>query len=195
MSEFRTHYDNLKIARHNASDTVIRAAYKALIQKYHPDKFDGSVQDALRITKIINHSYEILILPEKRAKHDLWINEQEAKFKKKNGNIEFVVKGKTTTQYLYNQSHDDQKFYTEKELYGIAANELSLEIKKQGAMQKDYRIFYSGLMITAAIVLLFIGVLYHSSMLIAVSVMLLFIQPVYITYVVTSRLINNAFYE
>lgn len=193
MSGFRTHYDNLKIPRHNASDTEIRSAYKALIQKYHPDKFDGSAQEALRITKIINHSYEILINPEKRAKHDLWINQQEAKFKKKNATIKFGVTGKTTAQYHYNQLHD-QNFYTEKELYVIAANELSLELKEQGVMQKDYRIYYSGAMITVAIVLLLIGILNHSSMLIAVSVTLLFIQPAYITYVVASRLIN-AFYE
>jgi curved DNA-binding protein CbpA len=191
MPHFRTHYDNLKIARHNASDTIIRAAYKSLIQKYHPDKFDGPAQEALRITKIVNHSYEILIHPDKRAKHDLWINEQEAKLKKKFGNIEFG--GITTTQYFYNQSHD-QNFYTEKELYGIAASELALKIKKQGVREKDHRIYYSGLMIAAAIVLLFIGVLYHSSILMTVSVMLLFIQPVYITYVFASRFIN-AFYE
>ena len=63
MSGFRTHYDNLKIPSHNVSDAVIRSAYKALIQKYHPDKFDGPAQESLRITKIINHSYEILINP------------------------------------------------------------------------------------------------------------------------------------
>jgi DnaJ-class molecular chaperone len=193
MSHFRTHYDNLKIARHNASDTIIRAAYKALIQKYHPDKFDGSIQEALRITKIVNHSYEILINPEKRAKHDLWINEQEAKFKKKFENINFGVTGKTTTHNFYKQSHD-QNFYTEKELHEIAANALALKIKKQRVMRKDRRIYYSGLMIAIALVLLFIGVLCHSSMLMTVSVMLLFIQPVYITYVVASRFIN-AFYE
>lgn len=181
MSGFRTHYDNLKIPSHNVSDAIIRSAYKALIQKYHPDKFDGPAQEALRITKIINHSYEILINPEKRAKHDLWINQQEAKFKKK------------ATQYYYNQLHD-QNFYTEKELYVIAANELSLELKEQGVMQKDYRIYYSGAMITVAIVLLLIGTLNHSSILMALSFMLLFIQPIYITYVVASRLIN-AFYE
>jgi curved DNA-binding protein CbpA len=193
MSQFRTHYDNLKIARHNASDTEIRAAYKALLQKYHPDKFDGPVQEALRITKIVNHSYEILIHPEKRAKHDLWINEQEAKLKKKFGNIEFGVSSKTTRQNYYNQIHD-QNFYTEKELYEIAVNQLALKIKKQGVREKDRRIYYSGLMIAAAIVLIFIGVLYHSSMPMVVGVMLLFIQPVYITYVIASRFIN-AFYE
>jgi|GEM_PF-1364640 len=61
-------------------------------------------------------------------------------------------------------------------------------------MNKDYRIYYSGLMVVVAIVLLFIGLSYHVSILTAVSVILLFIQPVYIMYIVASRLINT-FYE
>jgi DnaJ-class molecular chaperone len=36
MTNIRTHYDNLKVAR-NAPDSVIKAAYKALCQTYHPD--------------------------------------------------------------------------------------------------------------------------------------------------------------
>jgi len=49
-------------------------------------------------------------------------------------------------------------------------------------------------MVVVAIVLLFIGLSYHVSILTAVSVILLFIQPVYIMYIVASRLINT-FYE
>ncbi len=78
MSKLRTHYDNLKVAR-KAPDAVIRAAYKALIQQYHPDKFEGPEHEALRITKIINQSFDVLIDPVKRAEHDRWIDEQEAK--------------------------------------------------------------------------------------------------------------------
>jgi DnaJ-class molecular chaperone len=48
----RPHYDNLKVAR-NAPDSVIKAAYKALMQNYHPDKFEGTEQEGLRIAKII----------------------------------------------------------------------------------------------------------------------------------------------
>ena len=33
----RTHYDNLQVAR-NASSGVIKNAYKALVQQWHPDK-------------------------------------------------------------------------------------------------------------------------------------------------------------
>ena len=80
MSKFCTHYDNLKITR-NAPDAVIRAAYKALVQQCHPDKFQGSEQEALRLTKIINQSYDVLINPNKRAEHDQWISRFEYKAK------------------------------------------------------------------------------------------------------------------
>lgn len=78
MSKFRTHYDNLKVAR-NAPDSLIRAAYKVLLQQHHPDKVEGSKQqEALRITQLIRESYDVLSDPIKRAEHDKWIKEQES---------------------------------------------------------------------------------------------------------------------
>lgn len=68
-----THYDNLKVSR-NAPPEVIKAAYKALGQRYHPDK-DGGDE---RIFKIIKDSYEVLIDPDRRAAHDQWIRQQES---------------------------------------------------------------------------------------------------------------------
>jgi DnaJ-class molecular chaperone len=75
MKRIHTHYDNLKVAR-NAPPEVIRAAYKTLSQKYHPDRNPDN-PEAERIMKIINVSYEILSDPDKRKKHDVWILEQE----------------------------------------------------------------------------------------------------------------------
>ena len=49
---FRTHYDNLKVAR-NAPQAVIRAAYKALSQRYHPD-LNGDTERNHRIMQILN---------------------------------------------------------------------------------------------------------------------------------------------
>lgn len=69
-----THYDNLKTAR-NAPDEVIRAAYKALSQKYHPDK--NPRPDAARIMAILNASYAVLSDEVQRRRHDEWIAEQE----------------------------------------------------------------------------------------------------------------------
>ena len=77
MANFRTHYDNLKVAR-NAPDSVIKAAYKALCQTYHPDKYPGSNKEAERIMKIINASYVALIDPVERALHDALIKNKEA---------------------------------------------------------------------------------------------------------------------
>lgn len=72
-----THYDNLKVAR-NAPDFVIRAAYKALSQQYHPDKHGGSAA-AANAMRLINEAYAELSDPARRAAHDAWIAQQEAK--------------------------------------------------------------------------------------------------------------------
>lgn len=70
-----THYDNLKVTR-NAPPEVIRAAYKTLTQKYHPDRHPGN-SDAERVMALINVSYQVLSDPLKRAEHDRWIAQQE----------------------------------------------------------------------------------------------------------------------
>ncbi len=75
MNEIHTHYDNLKVTR-NAPPEVIRAAYKTLSQKYHPDKHPG-VADAERVMALINESFQFLSDPVKRADHDRWIAQQE----------------------------------------------------------------------------------------------------------------------
>jgi len=75
MAQIHTHYDNLKVAR-NAPPEVIRAAYKTLSQKFHPDRNSGNAE-ATRIMAIINASYEVLSDPDKRREHDLWVAQQE----------------------------------------------------------------------------------------------------------------------
>lgn len=73
--KFHTHYDNLKVAR-NAPPEVIRAAYRILSQKFHPDRNPDN-PDAARIMAILNTSYEELSDPVKRREHDKWIVQQE----------------------------------------------------------------------------------------------------------------------
>jgi curved DNA-binding protein CbpA len=75
MAQIHTHYDNLKVAR-NAPPEVIRAAYRTLSQKFHPDRNPGNAE-AARIMAIINTSYEVLSDPNKRQEHDLWVAQQE----------------------------------------------------------------------------------------------------------------------
>ncbi len=75
MAKIHTHYDNLKVAR-LAPQEVIRAAYKALTQKYHPDKNPGD-EKAARIMAILNTAYGILGDPVRRKEHDEWIAAEE----------------------------------------------------------------------------------------------------------------------
>ena len=75
MAKIHTHYDNLKVSRH-APQEVIRAAYKALSQKYHPDKNPGD-ERAARIMAIVNTAYNILSDPIRRKEHDDWIASEE----------------------------------------------------------------------------------------------------------------------
>lgn len=76
MSKIHTYYDNLKVSR-NAPSEVIRAAYKSLAVKYHPDRNLSNKDDSTRVMALINEAYEVLSDVEKRKQHDIWIKEQE----------------------------------------------------------------------------------------------------------------------
>ena len=76
MSKLHTHYDNLKVAR-DAPPEVIRAAYKTLCHKFHPDRHGGS-EKATHAFQLINTAYEVLSDPASRLHHDAWIAKQES---------------------------------------------------------------------------------------------------------------------
>lgn len=65
----RTHYDNLHVSE-KAGPEVIRAAYKALAQKWHPDKHPHQREKAERYFKIISDAFEVLSDSEARAAYD-----------------------------------------------------------------------------------------------------------------------------
>ncbi|MEK7992442.1 MAG: DnaJ domain-containing protein [Planctomycetota bacterium] len=54
----------------DAEDVVIRAAYKALVHRYHPDKWDGDPQLAHQKTAELNEAYDVLSDPQRRSKYD-----------------------------------------------------------------------------------------------------------------------------
>jgi curved DNA-binding protein CbpA len=56
----------------NASDADIRAAYHALVAKYHPDKHQGNPLEGLAAEKMaeVNRAYEMLSDKAKRSAHD-----------------------------------------------------------------------------------------------------------------------------
>jgi curved DNA-binding protein CbpA len=64
-------YAILGVAR-NATDHEIRAAYHALVAKYHPDKYAGNPLEGLAAEKMaeINRAYETLSNPARRAAYD-----------------------------------------------------------------------------------------------------------------------------
>lgn len=77
MNSFHTHYDTLMVSR-NASPEVIRAAFKSLSQKYHPDR--NSHPDADRIMQQFNEAYSVLSNPVERNKYDKQLSNHEQKF-------------------------------------------------------------------------------------------------------------------
>lgn len=54
----------------DAEDIVIRAAYKALAQRYHPDRFKGPAEEAHRRMVDINEAFAVLSDPVKRREYD-----------------------------------------------------------------------------------------------------------------------------
>ncbi|UUZ55717.1 J domain-containing protein [Massilia sp. H-1] len=71
-----THYDILKVMR-NAPVDVIKASYRVMSQKYHPDR--NRDPGALDLMQRINQAWDVLRDPERRATHDRWIATQERK--------------------------------------------------------------------------------------------------------------------
>lgn len=62
----KNYYEILEISP-SASESVIKAAYKALVKKYHPDNDN---QRNLEIICQINEAYECLSVPEKKKIYD-----------------------------------------------------------------------------------------------------------------------------
>lgn len=63
------YYEILEVSQ-NASQEVIKAAYKSLIQRYHPDKNPGNAEIAARASQVVQ-AYDTLSDPQKRAAYDL----------------------------------------------------------------------------------------------------------------------------
>ncbi|SDT97997.1 DnaJ domain-containing protein [Pseudomonas pohangensis] len=73
----RTHYDNLHIAE-TASIEVVKAAYKALAQKWHPDKHPDQREKAERYFNIICRAFEVISDPVQRRKYDAYLVKQRS---------------------------------------------------------------------------------------------------------------------
>jgi len=91
MTDLQNHYDILQVSR-QAEAEIIRAAYRKLVRRYHPDRYLGERAllerqgklDALHqldkkiiraqiMTQKINAAYAILSDPLQRSKYDRWL--------------------------------------------------------------------------------------------------------------------------
>lgn len=70
------HYDTLEV-HERASPEVVRAAYRSLIQRFHPDRRPDDPAAAAR-TAALTEAYEVLSDPARRADYDRWLAEQRA---------------------------------------------------------------------------------------------------------------------
>ncbi len=91
------YYEILEI-QPNASDEVIKMAYKALVKQYHPDSYEGDITFAENKIKEINLAYDTLSDKNKRAVYDKncdmnnnrIFTEQTKKYVRKNKFADFV---------------------------------------------------------------------------------------------------------
>lgn len=73
-------YYNVLGVSQNADDFVIKAAYKAMAQRYHPDKFANNVRDAADAEskmRQINEAYQVLSDSVKRREYDDSLRQQK----------------------------------------------------------------------------------------------------------------------
>src|ERR1700755_3225374 len=68
MSTKRCYYETLEVER-NADDTKLKAAFRKLAMKWHPDRNPGDKSSEVRF-KEINEAYEVLKDGQKRAAYD-----------------------------------------------------------------------------------------------------------------------------
>ncbi len=66
MSSAQKDFYSILGVTESAETAVIKAAYKALMMIYHPDRYDGDRETAIKKTKELNEAYSTLIDPHKR---------------------------------------------------------------------------------------------------------------------------------
>lgn len=103
----KTYYDILQV-NNNADLSVIKAAYKVLIQKYHPDK--NNELKSLDITKEINKAYDVLSNPKERKIYDLYLAQQNIE---KNKELEEQIRLNEQKKYNLNNSINVQPINNE----------------------------------------------------------------------------------
>jgi len=71
-----------------ADDVVVKAAYRALAQRYHPDKYRGDSKTAETISRDINEAISVLADAAKRIDYDKWYKEHASNHRFSDGKKE-----------------------------------------------------------------------------------------------------------
>lgn len=74
VGNLKNHYETLAVSR-DAPPEVIRAAYKALSQKWHPDK--NKTSQAHGMMQRLNVAHDVLSDPFRRAQYDFELNKSK----------------------------------------------------------------------------------------------------------------------
>jgi DnaJ-class molecular chaperone len=77
MMAAEDHYATLGVSR-DADVIAIRAAYRALAKRYHPDTAKEPKETAEALFRKINEAYEILSDSRRRAAHDFYLDQRVA---------------------------------------------------------------------------------------------------------------------
>lgn len=77
MDGFQDHYALLGVAP-TAEPDVIRAAYRALAKRYHPDRTTGQLPASGEHMAELNAAYATLSSPERRYAYDQWLRQVQA---------------------------------------------------------------------------------------------------------------------
>ena len=67
------YYDALKVSQ-DAPAEVIRAAYRSLSLKYHPDR--NGADECVHVMAALNQAYEVLSHPARKQEYDSWIQQE-----------------------------------------------------------------------------------------------------------------------
>jgi DnaJ-class molecular chaperone len=106
MKIIHTHYDNLKVAQ-DAPPEVIRAAYKILCKKFHPDHHQNDSKTT-KTFQLISVAYHVLSDPIARREHDAWIAKEEQRLAKETAQLKPTQQKQTQqkqTQPIPTRSH------------------------------------------------------------------------------------------
>ena len=96
MTKFHSHYESLNVTR-DAPPEVIRAAYRSLSQKHHPDKNSGN-DEAARVMARLNAAYSVLSDAGQRELYDLQLGQQRIREPHYGFNA-FTDDGNSTVRY------------------------------------------------------------------------------------------------